>query len=137
MRSLLLTSLFALAGMLPAQNCGTLAITGSGAAGTQLGIGVTGATANAIAFVIVGQTTGTTTLPLPMGGSLVLGLASPFLPLPIGRTDANGDVSLQITVPAAVTQQIALNAQAAAIGFSFMPFSITGCTSNVVAFTIG
>ena len=136
MRPLFLSVALAFAGVLSAQTCGSLAITGSGAAGTQLGVAVTGATANAFTIVLVGETTGTTSLPLP-GGSLSIGLASPFLPLPLGRTDATGAASQQINVPSWISQQYSLNAQAVTIGFTRSPFSISGCTTNVAAFTIG
>ncbi len=45
MRTLLLASILSTSGFLAAQSCGTLAFTGTGAAGTTLGISVTGATA--------------------------------------------------------------------------------------------
>lgn len=137
MRTLFLASILTLAGLAQAQNCGTLTITGSGAAGTQVGVALTAAAANAFAVVFVGENAGATTLPLPMGASLSLGLAEPFFPVPLGRTDGNGDASLQVTVPSFISQQYALHAQAAAIGITWMPFGITGCTSNVVPLTIG
>lgn len=137
MRSVLLASVLALAPIAAAQSsCGTLAITGSGAAGTTLDIGLTGATANAFALVFVGENTGTTAIRLgPI--RLDLGLATPFFPVPLGRTDANGDASQSFTVPNAVMQQYALNAQAATVTLSIFPFRFSGCTSNVVPFTIG
>ena len=65
MRSLFVASLLALASFVPAQSCGTLAITGTGAPNTTLDVALTGATANGLAIVFVGQTTGSTTIRLP------------------------------------------------------------------------
>jgi hypothetical protein len=136
MRTSILASILALAGALQAQNCGTLAINGTGAPGTDETISITGATPNALAIVLVGPTAGTTSLHLGML-SVDLGLAEPFFFLPFARTDANGDGSLTVTVPNGIPQQFALNGQGMAIGFTMMPFSITACVTNVVAFTIG
>ena len=137
MHKLILASLFALAGALPAQTCGSLAITGTGAAGTQLGIAVSNATAGQIAILIFGETAGSTTVPLPMGGSLVLGLDLPFFPAPIGRADASGAASVQVQIPAGLGTQYSLQGQAVLVGFSMNPFALNACASNVVPFTIG
>jgi hypothetical protein len=137
MRNLLLVSILALAGVAQAQTCGTLAITGAGTAGTQLDVALTGATARGFAFVVVGETTGTTTVQLPGGGSFTLGLDTPFIPVPFGRTDTTGAVSRSITVPSFLTTQYNVNAQALTFSVAFMPFAINACTSNVVAFTVG
>lgn len=135
MRTLLIASILSLASVASAQ-CGTLAITGAGTAGTTLSIAVTGTAPSGLVALVVGQTTGTTAINLgPL--SLTLGLAQPFLPVPLGRADANGDVSVSFTIPNGVSQQIQLNAQSATFGFTMRPFSITACASNVVAFTIG
>ena len=136
MRSLFLASALLLAGAAAAQSCGTLAVTGTGAAGTQLTFAVTGATANSFAILLIAENTGTTTVRLP-GGTLTLGLASPILPALLGRTNASGDVSRSITVPSRATTAHNVNGQAATFTLSFMPFSLTACASNVAAFTFG
>jgi|SoiMethySBSTD1v2_1073268.scaffolds.fasta_scaffold1368307_2 hypothetical protein len=136
MRSILPLSLLLLSGLLPAQNCGTLSSTG-GAAGTTLAINVAGAPANGFAVLVVGQNAGSTTVPLPMGGSLVLGIDSPILPLPLGRTDANGAVSLSVDIPAGLTQQFTVQAQAAVLTYTLMPFALNACAGNVIPITIG
>src|SRR5215813_12929857 len=59
MRSLFLATALLLAGVSQAQSCGTLAVTGTGAAGTQLTVALTGATANGFALIAVAENTGT------------------------------------------------------------------------------
>jgi hypothetical protein len=137
MRSLFLATALLLAGVSQAQSCGTLAITGSGAAGTQLTVALTGATANGYALLAVAENTGTTTIQLPMNGSLTLGLATPIIPLPLARTDANGDGSITFTVPSRLTTATNLNGQAVTLALSLHPFGISACASNVVAFAVG
>ena len=135
MRNLLLASVFSLASIASAQ-CGTLAITGAGTVGTTLTVAVTGTSANGRVALVVGQTTGTTAINLgPL--SLTLGLAQPFFPLPLGTADANGNASVSFLVPAGITRQVQLNAQAATFAFTLRPFAIAACASNVVGFTIG
>jgi hypothetical protein len=134
MKSLSIAALLALASFVPAQ-CGTLAVTG-GAPSTNLTIGVSGAAANSFAIVAVGATLGSTTVPLP-GSSLVLGLASPFIPVPLGMVDASGAASLSIPIPANIPQ-INLHAQGVVVGFTLQPMpGISACGTNVVSFTIG
>ena len=133
MKSLSIAALLALASFVPAQ-CGTLAVTG-GAPSTTLQISVSGAAANSFAIAAVGNTLGSTTVPLP-GGSLVLGLASPFIPVPIGPVGAAGTASLSIPLPAQLPQ-INLHGQGVVIGFTMQPFGISACGTNVVSFTIG
>jgi len=137
MRSLFLATALLLAGVSQAQSCGTLAVTGSGAHGTQLTIAVTGATANSFAILAVAENTGTTTINLPMSGTLTLGLASPIIPLPLGRTDASGNASVSFNVPARLTTAHNVNGQAVTVSFTFHPFALSACTSNVAAFAIG
>ena len=134
MKSLAIAALLALSSFATAQ-CGTLAVTG-GAPSTTLQIAVSGAAANSFALAAVGTTLGSTTLPLPLGGNLVLGLATPFIPLPIGPVDASGAASLSIPLPAQLPQ-INLHAQGVVVGFTMQPPSISACGTNVVSFTIG
>ena len=136
MRTLFLASALALAGLAQAQSCGTLAITGNGAAGTTLTIAVTGATPHSLAILFVSENTGSTPIRLP-GSTLTIDLATPILPLPFARTDANGDGSRSFTVPSRLTTAHAVNGQVGTFTLSFRPFSLTGCTSNVAGFTIG
>jgi hypothetical protein len=135
MRSLFLASILALAGTASAQ-CGTLAFTGAGTAGTALTVDVTGTTAGGLVVVFVGETTGSTTLDLgPL--SLTLGLDQPFFPVPLGRADSNGAVSRTIDVPAQLTTAIPLQAQHATFTLSLFPFNLGGCAGNVAGFSIG
>ena len=136
MRTLFLATFLTLTGAAAAQSCGTLAITGTGAAGTSLTFAVTGTTARGFVTLAIAEHTGTTAVDLgPL--HLSLGLASPIFPAPMGRADANGDLSRTINVPAGITNQIALQGQIVTITLSMMPFSINGCATNVVPFTIG
>lgn len=137
MRSLLLASILLTAGVASAQSCGTLAITGSGAPGTTLDVSLTGSTADSYAWVFVGPNTGSTSIGVGPLFSLTLDLDPPFFPVFLGMTDGSGDASRQITVPGGIPQQINLNAQAATFTLARMPFGISVCTSNTVAFTIG
>lgn len=138
MRTLLLASILSTAGFTTAQSCGTLAFTGTGAAGTTLGIAVTGATAGGMVALGVSQNTGTTTINVgPLGLNLTLGLDSPIIPVPLGRADSSGNVSRSIAIPSGLNQQIALQGQAVTITLSLFPFSLSACASNVAAFSIG
>jgi hypothetical protein len=136
MHRLSIAALLALASFASAQDCGVLAITGSGASGTTLQVDVSGATTNGFALILVGETLGTTSVPLPMGGSLSLGLATPYFPIPVGVIDAAGAATLSVPIPDLMGYQISLNAQAAVISFAF-PAGLSVCASNVVGFTIG
>ena len=79
---------------------------------------------------------------LGMLGTLELGLQMPFLPLPMGFTDGNGDVSRTIHVPAGLQHSMDLFAQAFTASLDFQPgmpptIALTFCTSGVEAFHIG
>ena len=135
-RAIFVAASLVLAGALPAQGCGSLAISG-GASGSQLSISVAGASSGSYAILVVGEQAGSTQVPLPIGGSLVLGIAEPFFPGPIGMADMAGAVSLQLQIPANLPGQLSLQAQAVSLGYSLMPFAIRACASNVVPVTIG
>jgi len=136
MRIFSVAAVLALAGLLPAQACGSLAITG-GAPGSQLSIALSGAPANGFAVLVVGEQAGSTSIQLPIGGSLILGVAEPFFPVPLGQTDISGAASLQLAIPASLPGQLQLQAQAVALGLRMMPLSLQACASNVVPVTIG
>ena len=104
----LLLSLSLLAAPAMAQGpCSDLTVTG-GAAGTTATFDLTGADPNAPATLAVGSTAGTTTFNIGPLGTLSLGLATPFGVIPMGMTDANGDVSLSLNIPSAISQQVDL-----------------------------
>jgi hypothetical protein len=124
-----------LAAAVQAQACSTLTITGSGAAGSDLTFALQG-DPSALGLLAVGETTGSTTIHFGPIATLDLGLAQPFILLPIGRTDQNGDVTLTVTLPNNVPS-LDLNGQGMTVTFSFRPLSIAFCTSDVVAFHIG
>ncbi len=139
-RTFLLASTLACLGTAAAAQCATLSVTGTGAPGTALTLTIDGTAAHAFAFVAIGETQGTTSIPLGPLGTLDLGLAMPFVPVPLGLTNAAGDASLTIDVPSQLTTGLDLFGQGVTIGFSFTPpgppsFSL--CTTNVVAFHVG
>lgn len=136
MRTLLAAVPFVVASLLPAQGCGSLAIQG-GAAGSQLSVSFSGAVAGNLAVLVVGEQAGASQVALPLGGSLLLGVAEPFFPLPLGVVDASGAASLQLQVPASLPAQISVQAQAVSLGYTMMPFGLSACASNVVPVTIG
>ncbi|MBL8727548.1 MAG: hypothetical protein JNM25_03885 [Planctomycetes bacterium] len=143
-RSLLALSLGLLTTAATAQ-CSTLAITGTGLPGTTLQVDLTGSTANAIAFVVIGETQGSTTISLGSAGSLVLGLDAPFFPVPLGMASATGAVSRGFAVPSTATVGVDGFGQGLSLSFTFsmptgggMPtFGFSTCTSNVVPFHFG
>lgn len=136
MRTFFAAASLALASALPAQACSSLSISG-GAPGSNLSIAVSGAPAGGFAVLVVGEQAGSTQIPLPMGQSLLLGVAEPFFPVPLGQVSASGAASLQLAIPASLPGQLQLQAQAVGLGFSFPPIMLQACTSNVVPVTIG
>ena len=128
-----------------AAQCATLTVTGTGAPGTSLTFDLNGTDVHAFAMLAVGQTQGTTTIPMGPLGSLTLGLATPFIPLPLGFTNASGDVSRSISIPSGVTWGVDLFGQGVTALFTFTPpapptppsFSLTFCASNVAGFHVG
>jgi hypothetical protein len=119
--------------------CSTLAVTGSINAGQTITVDVSGAPADAVVFIAVGDA-GTTTFPFP-GGGLTLGVAEPIL-LPIGVSDASGHVALSVEVPADIPPELIQNhtytVQSVAASFSMtMPFSFSFCVSNTASLVSG
>jgi hypothetical protein len=119
--------------------CSTLTVTGTVNPGETVAIDVTGATASSLTLLAAGTTAGSTTIMLP-GEDLVLGLAQPFVILPIGVTDANGSLSLSVDVPADVpaVPDETLTLQAVTVSFSTgFPPSFTFCVSNTATLVSG
>jgi hypothetical protein len=134
MRSILCSVLLAAAAT---AQCGTLTATG-GAPGSTLDLALHG-DANAFAIIAFGQTAGTTTINIGTIATLTLDLAMPFAPVPIGMTNASGDASRSIRIPATLPGQDLL-LQGLTASFSFTPpasFGLTFCTSNVVSVHVG
>ena len=133
-------SLALCAGTARAQNCGDLQVTGNGAPGTDVVLDLVGSTPNAFAFCAIGDTQGTTTIHLGSFATLTMDLATPFIPIPMGRTDANGDASLTISVPSGFAQSLDLYGQAVAVDFGIVPgtgISLSFCVSDVEMFHLG
>lgn len=125
-----------------AGDCSSLAadVQGDLQSGATVTVDVTGSLPNALTFLVVGETAGTTSIDLGPLGGLTLGLELPFVPLPVGSTDGNGDLSLSFDTPGVPVSidPIDLLAQAVSIDVQFGggPPSIDTCTSNVVSVTI-
>lgn len=144
MRSLIaVLSTLTLSALVPAQDCATLSISQTG---TDVSIELTtDGGERALGIIALGMTEGNTSIDFGPLGSLELGLAMPFAPLPIGFTDMSGDVSRGFTVPPGLpafdlfaqgfTAELSL-----ALGAGFPPMPTIGwdfCTSNVVPVQIG
>jgi hypothetical protein len=139
-RSLLAISAGLFASVASAQSCASLSITGTGAPGTSVTFAVDGTAAGAIAALAISDAAGTTAINLGPLGSLTLGVASPFIPLPLGMTDANGDISRTIQIPNGNIPGVDLVGQGVTIAFTLngpgLP-TLTFCTTNVVSFHLG
>ena len=128
-----------------AQSCATLTVAGTGAPGTTLTFNFDGQASGAFAFLAVGATQGTTSIPFGPLGTLTLGLDAPFLTLPLGMTNASGDASASIPVPNGFPLSLDLFAQGLTAELTITPpsppnpptISLTFCTSNVAGFHIG
>jgi hypothetical protein len=121
-----------------AQCNASLAIGGSGQAGATLTFDVTGAAPAATVFLLVGQSSATVPLNLGALGSITL-LAPPFVPLPLGMADLFGHASLALgPIPSGVPCTT-LYAQGLTLGLNFLivPPSLSACTTNVAAFSVG
>ena len=119
----------------------SLALTGNICAGDSVTASVSGGGPMLLTMLAMGETTGSTTI--GSGASAVtIGLDNPFVIIPIGFTDANGDVDLTINIPAGVDPSILpgqLHVQAATLDFSvgMGGFSLTIETSGVQTVTGG
>jgi len=145
LKNLLLATSLGCLGTAASAQCATLAITGTGAPGTALTFAIDGSVADAFAFVVVGPNAGSTTI----GGgplSLSLGLAAPFIPVPMGMTDASGDASLTVQVPNGALPLITMYAQGVTVSLSLPPVGgppvggppgLTACTMAVGSFQLG
>ena len=120
-----------------AQTCGSLAVSGAGTAGTELVANLTGATPRGFAVLVIGETAGSTPIRVGSFLNLTIDLDLPFFPVPMGRTDAVGDESLSVAVPAGLLQQFSLQAQAVTLSLTLLPPTVIACKSNPVAFTVG
>jgi hypothetical protein len=120
--------------------CSTLTVAGTINPGETVTVSVSGATPDSLTFIAIGDP-GSTTIPFP-GGGLVLGLESPFLLLPLGVTDASGDVSQSATVslniPAGVIQDYTFTVQAVTVSFgTSWPPTFSFCVSNTATLVSG
>jgi len=131
------------------QSC-NLSVTGTLTPGDTLSIALTDSIPNAPTLLAVGDTQGSTAFNFGMLGSFSIDLDTPFLILPLGFTDANGDTGISFSVPANATlppniPSVTLYLQAVTIDFSLgmgMPTmtpptpSLTTCVSDLETFTL-
>ena len=125
-------------------SCADLAVTGTGAPGTDLTFALTGAEPHAHAWAMIGFAQGTTTINIGPLGTLELGLVEPFHPKPMGQTDANGDATDTLFVPPGLPFSLDLFAQAFSWSVNVThghhgpaTVTLTFCTSGVEGFHIG
>lgn len=105
--------------------------------GQTVTIDVTGAPANAATFLASGETPGETTIDVGELGSFTVDLDQPFAVLPLGETDANGELSVTIEVP---TLGVTLHNQALTLEITLevppppgeVPLQVEACESDVV-----
>ncbi len=126
----------ALAATASAQTCSTLAVSGTGAPGTNLTFTLTGQPVGSIGILFLGDTTGSTSLAFGTLATLELGLAQPFIPVPM-MTRPTG-TTLTVRVPNQVTA-MSLFAQGtgASLDITGTTPTLAFCTSNVVPFSVG
>ena len=121
-------------------NCSSLAVSGSGAPGATLTFDLLGADPNSPAVLAISVGEGTTTWRFGVLGMLTLDLVQPIVPVRMGITDANGDVSLDIRIPNGNLPLTGLFGQGFTVVFTppmMGPPSRAFCTSNVKMFQIG
>ena len=112
-------------------DCSQLAVTTTNNGDTSnVAFDVTGSAPLSFHAIVIGDTTGDTTFNLG-GTTLTLGLVPPFFALPLGVSDANGDLSVDFDVPTGLG---AWNGQS--LGIEFVPPSLGFCTSNVASFSL-
>lgn len=121
-----------------AQCNASLAVGGSGQAGSTLTFDVSGAAPGATAFLLVGQSSATVAVNLGTLGAITL-LAPPFVPVPLGMADLSGHVGFALgPVPTGIPCTT-LYAQGLTVGVNFLvlPPTLSACTTNVAAFSVG
>jgi hypothetical protein len=102
-------------------------------AGATVTITTTGAGASDMVLLAVGETLGTTPISVGKFVTFDVGLATPFIFLPVGMGDVNLSFKLPTVPPALVGTT--LNLQAVALGWTFGggPPTVTASVSNLDA----
>ena len=126
-----------------AQACSTLTATGNLNPGSTLTVALTGSTPDAFTLLFVGQQVGSTTINLGPFATFTLDLDTPFLPVPFGFTDTNGDKTFSVAVPVGATAptfpSVTLQLQAVSFdvspGIMGMP-TLNTCVSNAASLTL-
>ncbi|MFN3240266.1 MAG: hypothetical protein ACE37K_02010 [Planctomycetota bacterium] len=104
----------------------------------EISIDLDGSDPMRFAFVVLGDTQGTTPINLGNFASFDLGLAAPFVPAPLGLTDMNGDASLTFTPPTTAPAGT-YYVQGVTVGFDIVPgtgLSLDVCVSDVASFAL-
>ncbi len=116
----------------------SLSMSGDLCPGDTVTASVSGGGSDLLTFLAAATSQGSTTL---LGGpfGVTIDLSAPFIILPIGTTDSNGDVSQSAAFPANLPPSVLpneLHFQAATLAFSFGGgFPMTIETSNVATIT--
>ncbi|MHC5062501.1 MAG: hypothetical protein ACYTG5_00845 [Planctomycetota bacterium] len=142
--SLLPASLLAAAALaLPlSAQCGSMTVSGSGAAGDTLTFEVSGVAADAFVVLLAGKEAGDFSFSFGPLGTLNLGLVPPFIPFGVVKSDADGNATIEKTIPGRIPFNVDLHGQAASVEFGFNmgqipPIGFNFCETNVVDFTVG
>lgn len=117
--------------------CSDLDVVGTGLPGTAMVFDLIGAPPKAPAFLLVAYDTGTTVLGLGPLGTLTLDVAPPWIPIPLGLTDASGHDSLTVPLPPWSLPLTTFYAQTVAFEFQHPWSPPIFCTSDVESFTVG
>ncbi len=117
-------------------DCSSLAVLGSGLPGSMVTFELTGGTPFASTYLLVSGAQGVFELSVAPLGFVTLGVLPPWIPLPLGITDANGDATLSVQLPASPLAPIRLYAQAVSTEIQD-PLALAYCTSDVVMFKVG
>jgi hypothetical protein len=119
--------------------CATLHTLGNGAAGTNLTFAIAGADADRFAFLLLGNSAGSSSLDLGPFGTISFGLAQPWLPYYLGQTGVAGGAGVTVDIPLSLPASTTMAGQGLTLGVSSGPGAPTldSCTTNVVTFRIG
>jgi hypothetical protein len=123
--------------------CSKLEVKGSGEPGTELLLTLSGAAANAHAWLAVGEKEGTTSFKIGPLGTLNLGLGGLVIPFPMGHTDREGTRSITVRIPKGLPEVTAY-LQGFTSELTMVrkkgqrpDLRLEFCTSNVLKVTVG
>lgn len=131
-------AMFALASLLPAQNCGAaLAVNGSGSLGSELQFKVNNAPPDTLAILGISQIATRTVIWVDLNICVDVGIGIPWLAAPIGITNANGQLHHKVRIPDVPLPHVYY---AQVVLQNLVPSPVPGvwefCTTNVVTVEI-